>query len=171
MRSLKRLLYLLYYLKGSDFKQLKTFLNYSASVTGYSHAKIIFDSIKCVFIYNISLKDYFCFRFFELDDADRNRWAGTGFLYEFQLKMNPVNSRVLLEDKIRFLNHFRQFLARKFYTLDELISKPEIAGKILVNSSGRIVLKGSHGQVGAEVEVLNCIEFTLALLIAYMKKK
>lgn len=167
----KRLLYFFYYLKESDLKQLKSFIRYASSCTGYSRVKIISDSVNCVFIYNISLKDYFYFRFFELDKIERDKWAGTGYMYEFQLKMNPKHARVLLEDKIRFLSHFKPFVNRKFYSLDELISKPEYADKILTNSSGHLVLKASHGQIGAEVEVINCNDFTGPLLIVYMKKK
>jgi hypothetical protein len=170
MKSIRRFSYLIYYLKESDFKQLIYFIKYARKVTGSSRLKIIVDSLKCVFIYNISLKDYFCFRFFELDHVERIKWAGTGYMYEYQLKMNPKEARDLLEDKIRFLNHFQPFINRAHNSLVTLRSNLKIAEEMLENSSGRLVLKGSHGQVGAEVEVIKCIDFTAPVLIEYMKK-
>ncbi len=121
-----------------------------------SGLRIIADTICCVYKYNISLKDYFCFRFFELNDAERSKWAGTGFMYEYQLKMNPKPARDILEDKILFLRHFHAFIKRRFRSLQELRLDQHIVGEMLANSSGRLVLKGSHGQVGAEVEVIAC---------------
>jgi hypothetical protein len=38
------------------------------------------------------------------------------------------------------------------------------------NQSSRLVLKGSHGQVGAEVEVVKCSDFTASGLMDYMRE-
>jgi hypothetical protein len=169
MKYFTRLLYLIYYLKESDYKQLRAFIKFSSTVTGSSELSILFDSIRSVFKYNISIKDYFCFRFYQLNDIERNEWAGTGFLYEYQLRMNPKNARILLEDKIRFLHHFQQFVKRKFFSLNEFENNFQLAEMMLNNSSGCMVLKGSLGQVGAEVEVINCKDYTPETLIKHMK--
>jgi hypothetical protein len=92
-------------------------------------------------------------------------------MYEYQLLMNPKNSRKVLEDKILFLQHFRNFVKRKFFTVSDLKSHESLAGELLNNNSGRAVLKGSHGQIGAEVEVIECRGFTPASLVKYMDDK
>jgi len=171
MNFIKRLLYLLYYLKESDFRQLKSFVRYASLNSGTSKIRIIADSIISVFKYNISIKDYFCFRFFELNENERSAWAGSGFMYEYQLKMNPKGVRDILENKILFLNHFRDFIIRDFASLKELKTNTQLAEKMLANSSGRMVLKGSHGQVGAEVEVISCSDFSPQSLLEYMTKQ
>lgn len=169
MKYLKRLIYLFYYLRGTDFKQLGVFLQYSKSVTGKSGLRIKADVLKSVFKYNISLKDYFCFRFFELEDSERRKWAGTGLMYEYQLRMNPKGSREVLENKILFLKHFQSFVNRQFLSLNEIKADRHVTERILAGSSGRIVLKGSQGQVGAEVEVISCNQYSPESLLKYIE--
>ena len=170
MKYLRRIFYLIYYLKESDFSQLKYLINYSSSVSGTSQLRLITDSVLSVFKYNISLKDYFVFRFFEIGHNERIKWAGTGFMYEYQLKMNPKSARIVLEDKIRFLRLFKPFVKREFKSLDELIKNQNVAAKMLASSSGLLVLKGSRGQVGKEVKIVNCSDYKYSTLIRYMKK-
>ena len=171
MKYLKRFVYLLYYLKELDYKQARKFLGYAAEHTGRSDMLIIIDAALSVFKYNISIKDYFCFRFFELTEDKRKEWAGTGFMYEYQLRMNPKEVRTLLEDKIRFLNSFRPFIKRKFFTISEIKANEQLMDKLLNNSNGRLVLKGSHGQIGAEVEVIYCKEYNKQTLPQHMTDK
>jgi hypothetical protein len=171
MRLIKRLVYLLYYTKETNFHQLNSFIKYSSSITGKSKISLLSDAISCVFKYNISLKDYFYFRFFSLNESERSLWAGTGYMYEFQLLMNPRGARKVLENKIRFLNHFRSHVKREFKSLHELKTNKQVAEKMLANTSGRMVLKGSHGQVGAEVEVISCGKYSPSTLLEYMESK
>jgi len=168
MKFLKRLLYFFYYLKESDFRQLNVFFRYSRSHSRKSGINILVDIIRSVFKYNISLKDYFCFRFYELEDNERIKWAGTGFMYEYQLMMNPKDSREVLEDKILFLNHFKTFIKRIYLSYDELTTNPDQRELLLANSSGKIVLKNSHGQIGAEVEIISCEQYSPDSLTIYM---
>lgn len=171
MKAVRRLFYLFYYLREADFKQLEKFLKYASERTSDSKIKILSDVIFSVFKYNISLKDFFCFRFFELNDEERKKWAGTGFMYEYQLIMNPKGSRELLENKILFLKHFQAFVKRRFLALDEIKADRHLIQSMLTSSSGRIVLKGSHGQVGGEVEVIACNLYSPESLIRYMETK
>jgi hypothetical protein len=171
MTFIRRFFYLFYYLRKSDLKQLKTFIRFSSSNTKKSKMRIIVDSFVSVFKYNISFKDYFCFRFYELKSDERFEWAGTGFMYEYQLRMNPKNMRNVLEDKIKFLHHFKSCVKREFFSLNELKNDMQMVKKMLANSSGRLVLKGSHGQVGSQVEVICCDNFSPQILIDYMIRK
>ncbi|HBE40810.1 MAG TPA: hexapeptide transferase [Bacteroidales bacterium] len=171
MEKIKRLIYLFYYLKETDFSQLNSIIKYASVKTGRSRTGIIFDMVCSVFRYNTSLKDYFSFRFFDLNASERKKWAGTGFMYQFQLQMNPKGKRELLEDKIMFLHHFKPCVKRAFCGLAEFIGDQEKAEEMLRNSSGLLVLKGSHGQIGAQVEVVRCSGYTATSLIDYMKTR
>lgn len=170
MEPLNRMVYFFYYLKNTDFRQIKSFIRYSSTKTGRSKIGIVIDMVSSVFKYNISLKDYFCFRFFELSNEARKDWAGTGYMYRYQLHMNPKGAREVLQDKIRFLNYFKPVIKRSFYSLKELEADTLKIGQMLENYLGLLVLKGSHGQVGAEVKIIQCKEYTISSLVAYMKR-
>lgn len=170
MRFLRRLLYLFYYLKESDFVLMRKFLRYSSAVSGRSKYAIIADVLLSSLRYNISFKDYFCFRFYDSDRSSREEWAGTGFMYEYQLRMNPKGSRSLLENKVLFLNHYSDLIRRSYLPVSGTTDDLRSLFTLLRNSSGRLVLKGSLGQVGSEVEVISCDKYTPESLLVYMKK-
>ena len=115
MIFIRRIIYLFYYFKESDIRMLRKFLQYSSVVSGRSKHAIACDAVASAIRYNISFKDYFCFRFYEPNRSDREEWAGTGFMYEFQLLMNPKGSRKLLENKILFLNHYKDLIKRSYF--------------------------------------------------------
>jgi hypothetical protein len=132
---------------------------------------ILIDCIRSVYRYNISLKDYFYFRFYQKSHEERNEWAGTGFMYQYQLKMNPKSSRYVLEDKNQFLGRFKQYVKRVHGSISDLKREADLVDNLLSNPSGRLVLKGSHGQVGREVEIIKCKEYSSSSLLQYMDKK
>lgn len=167
----RRSVYLLYYIKATDLRRFNEYLKYSSLNSGKSRGHILADVLYSVYRYNIALLDYFYFRFFELDQERRCQWAGTGYMYEYQLKMNPLAYRGVLADKKQFLRKFKAFVNRDSATLSELKKNSKTAERILSNPSGRIVLKNSMGQIGAEVEVVSANEFTSTTLVKFMTKK
>lgn len=168
MKFIKRTIYLFYYLKNTDTELIGKFLSYAKSNSGKTNGKLLIDMIFSVYKYNISIKDYFYFHFFKIDARERQSWAGTGFMYEFQLKMNPKSSRKVLEDKIQFLTKYSSFVRRNFLTYSQATKNKEKLYQLLNNISGKLVLKGSLGQVGAEVKVINCMDFNADSLLKYM---
>jgi len=169
--KLSRIFYFIYYIKKLDKEKFYLFLNYAKNETGKTKTTLLFDVLISVFIFNISILEYYQFRFFEKNKSERKKWAGTGFLYEYQLKMNPPNARMILEDKIKFLNHFRPFIKRLYADLRILKTDHNLLNKLLANSSNKLVLKGSRGQVGTEVEVISCKDYFPATLIEYMLER
>lgn len=164
---IKRLLYLGYYLK--DFDQLK-FQKFEkeARLGGMSKIGLWTDVLKSSLTYNISLLDYFYFKFYKLSKAERQSYAGTGYMYEYQLKMNPKTERDVLENKILFLSKFQDFVIRKWAQINDLRSNPAKLEELLHNPSGKLVAKGSKGQVGAEVKVLNADQYNATSLLQFM---
>lgn len=171
MNSFNRILYFFYYLKQTPLKSFRCFLSYAVKVSGRSRMFILLDAVNSTLKYNNSLLDFFYFRFFEKDKTERQKWAGTGYLYEYQLRMNPRSAREVLENKIRFLQHYSPFVKRNFASLQELQKDPGRGAILLGNVSGKLVLKGSRGQVGAEVDVINAADHTAESLLKYMQVK
>lgn len=166
---MKRFIYLIYYLKEINIKKATAFLNYAHSVTGKPRLRIIIDSLKSSFKYNISILDYYYFRFFTKTHSERVKWAGTGFMYEFQLRMNPPSSRSVLQNKIEFMKTLSSFIGREYAQASELEGSEELASKWLLEKGSKLVLKNSKGQIGAQVAVVETKNFTTKSLIQFMK--
>lgn len=158
--KIKRIIYLGYYIKELDWVKLKKFLKYVSDKEGKSKTTIIGDILFSVFKYNVSPIDYFLFKFYKLPPTERATFAGTGYLYEYQLIMNPKATRSVLENKLEFLNHYKSFIKHNHLSLIDLRHNPTLALQILSNSSGKVVLKNSSGQCGHGVEVRNCKDFS-----------
>ena len=169
--KLSRFLYFIYYLRKLDKEKFSLFLKYALINGDKTKLSLLSDVFTSVLVYNISILEYFQFRYFEKDSSEREKWAGTGYLYEYQLIMNPKSTRIYLEDKIKFLNHFGSFIKRKYADIGALESDHKLISQLLENKSGKLVLKGSHGQVGAEVEVILCNDYSPETLVDYMKMK
>jgi hypothetical protein len=86
MKIFKRILYLLYYVKETPRGKFLEFLDFSSKQSGKSKGVVIIDLIFSSIKYNVSILDYFYFRFYNLNSTERLKWAGTGFLYEFQFE-------------------------------------------------------------------------------------
>lgn len=91
-------------------------------------------------------------------------------MYEYQKLMNPKKERYILEDKIQFLNIYHVFIERKWSSIDAFKQKKDIISTILNNESNKIVVKGSKGQVGAEVNVLDSRDYNCDSLEEFMLK-
>ena len=70
--------------------------------------------------------DYFQLRFYEQNEAQKQKYAGTGFMYEYQLQMNPLRYRDILEDKIKFLSHFPLLFFIEFSLTLTRVKIPEL---------------------------------------------
>jgi len=167
---MRRILYLLYYFKGLDWVTFNLFMDFVRKRTGSSSftlwCRIIYSSLH----YNISLLEYFQFRFYEIPDVEKETYAGTGFMYEYQLKMNPKDSRLVLADKHKFLKEYSQFVRHQHASLKELEDNRVKAEVLLKNPSGKVVLKSSKGQCGIGVEVHPTESFSGNTLIGRLRE-
>ena len=169
MMHAKRFLYFLYYLAKIDRNKFGKFLRIAKIRSRKATFLILIDIFNSSLKYNISILDYFYFRFYELNEEERGKWAGTGYMYEYQLKMNPKGARDVLEDKIKFLKYFSDFVKRDYAAFDQLKADHHQVSQLLNNPSGKLVLKGSRGQTGAEVEVIRCQDYTVEKLFRKME--
>lgn len=166
----KRLLYLSYYIKELDKPKFRLFLNEAKKQTGKSAITILMDVIKCVFAYNISLLEYFQFRFYEKSTTERETYAGTGYMYEYQLKMNPRSTREVLENKLIFLTDYKKFVQHAHASLQELEKQPALADGLLANKSGKLVLKNALGQCGNSIEVITTTGLSQQGIVEKLRK-
>ncbi|WP_333875353.1 sugar-transfer associated ATP-grasp domain-containing protein [Flavobacterium sp.] len=166
---IKRVLYLGYYLKQLDRKKFFSFLDYAAENSKKPKFILLWDAFTSVFRYNVSLLEYFQFRFFEKNKSERQEWAGTGYMYEYQLVMNPKSERVILDDKTKFYKYYKDFFVHKAADLADLELKPELAQKLLQNFSGKLVFKVADGKCGAQVVIKPTSQFDAVSLPMFMK--
>lgn len=166
--KIKRALYLGYYLKELDREKFLRFINHVCQQTEKTRNEIIADILKSVFVHNISVLEYFQFGFYNLDEQQREQWAGTGFMYEYQLKMNPPDKRHILDDKRLFYKNYSDFMVHDVADVLDLKMNPALVETMLSNSSGKLVFKPADGKCGDQVEIRNCKEFNSTGLIAFM---
>ena len=167
----KRSIYLIYYIKQLDRQKFRKFYKFVKRNKGYSSFFLITDILKSVYKDNIGLMDYFIFRFYDKSDEERSEWAGTGFIYEYHLKMNPKRTRNLLANKIDFYEAYGPFVKHATCTIGDLIQNNNKAEKVIQNPSEKIVLKDALGQCGWAVEVINSNDFDRERLIKYMSER
>jgi len=163
--------YLAYYFKKMDWPKYKKYYRYVRNQTGRGYISLFCDNIRCVYKYNIGAIDYFLFRFFEKDPAERARWIGTGYKYEYDLVMNPRSTRDILENKIKFYEIYADFVLHAVCTIEDIEKRTEKSRVVLENPTGRIVVKDSLGQCGWDVEIINSADYDHASLFKYMKSK
>ena len=168
---IKRLLYLGYYFKQMKWGLLKKFLSHTSKETKRSKTILIIESVLDVFRYNISILEYFQFRFYDKNISEKETWAGTGFMYEYQLIMNPIDKRIILDDKTQFYKKYKKYFVHKIGVLEELKAQPDLVKKILSNKANKIVFKQSDGKCGVGVEVIDACKFNKDSLIPFMVKE
>ncbi len=154
-----------------DWKKFFNFLNYVSKQSNKNKVFLFCDAVICIYKYNIGLIDYFYFRFDKLSNEERNFYMGTGYKYEYDLIMNPVSKRHILQNKIEFFNAFKPYIKHGMCRIEDLVENNIFAQKVLENNSGRIAVKDSLGQCGWNVEIVKLSDFNRNRLINYMESK
>jgi len=166
--KLERFSYLAYYLKRMNWSLLWRFMKHTKRTHRISYVQqawlLIWNSLR----YNISLLESYQFGFFDLSPTQRQQWAGTGTMYEFQRIANPLSTRGLLSDKRRFYQAYRQFFRHEMLTIAELQDQPETC-RALLEKHTRLVLKKADGNCGAQVAFVQTSEFLPDQLVSYMR--
>lgn len=167
---MNRIIYLGYYIQQTPKKQFYKYFDYVKKQRKISSFSLYKDIVASSLKYNTSLMDYFKLRFFEKTSKEREEYAGVGFMYEYQLKMNPKGYREVLGNKAKFLEHFKDFVGRKWATIEMLEQNPALMKTFLENENGRVVVKNRNGQAGKEVDVLETKDLTGDALLDIMRK-
>lgn len=170
IRLLKRIVYFGYYVKNLDWRSFISFLDHSVKESKknrfYFYAAIFYNSLK----YNISILEYFQFDFLNKSHTEKSTWAGTGFMYEFQLIMNPIGYRSVLDDKRLFADEYEEFLVHNVVSTERLQSQKGLFENKLKGKGDKVVLKYADGKCGVGVEVCDIRDFGVEELVDYMKQ-
>jgi len=118
--------------------------------------------------FNISILEYFQFRFFELSDDQKASWAGTGTMYEFQRRANPPGQRNILDDKCLFHEAYRDFFRHDVATLSELEEDPELAARMRAAHS-HLVFKPARGNCGIGIAFVETASLPDGQLSSWMR--
>ncbi|MDL2264896.1 hypothetical protein LJC57_05735 [Parabacteroides sp. OttesenSCG-928-G07] len=170
MKLFNRILYLGYYIKESDWGKISLYTKYVKTEFKIKKIHLWLDMLYSSLKFNISFMDYFCFHFWNKNSSERDKWAGTGFMYEYQKMMNPKPHRSILENKSLFLQQYKNSINHKWFSLDMLIKDRSLLTELLSHHSGKIVLKNAKGQCGKETEVIETKGLTAENLIEYMSQ-
>ena len=165
---IKRTLYLGYYFKQMKWDVLKKFLTYASKVSNRSKFSLALESIRDVYKYNISILEYFQFGFYNKTDDEKKKWAGTGYMYEYQLVMNPKEERIILDDKRKFFKSYEKYVSHIVADLNDLKNNKKTIQKLLNNPAGKIVFKSSDGKCGAGVKVEETKNFDEKTILTFM---
>lgn len=163
-----RIIYFVYYFWKLDTKMFKKFLYYTIQRTGKGAVTICFDVLKASFKYNISLLEYFQFHFYENNELQKIKWAGTGYMYEYQKKMNPPKFRQLLEDKTIFNKNYSSYMKHIVCDVEEVKTNSAKVNLLLSNPSGKIVFKIKDGGCGRRVLVEDANKYTQDSLLKFI---
>ena len=170
MPKLKRLIYLAYYLKQMDWSLLRRFMDHTQQVRRYGRGHqlllIAWDSLR----YNISPLEWYQFGFADLTRQEKITWAGTGTMYEFQLRANPPVARDVLDDKRLFYKAYKQFFRHVVYEREALTTHPEVLDELL-RRYDRLVLKAANGKCGRSVRFIETACWQAGELLAAMQNE
>ncbi len=164
---LNRLLYFIYYVKNLDAVKLQKFVNYSMAKNNTSNYKIYFEILRDSLKYNISILEYFQFRFFQKTDEEKAKWAGTGYMYEYQKIMNPTSQRDILDDKTKFYKAYYKYFKHHALDIDDIRRKPDIVREILAKP--KVVLKESKGKCGLGTAFVDTTGLNAHSLVKFME--
>lgn len=149
---LKKFIYLGYHISKTDWSQYWKFLKFTAKRGKKWHITLLLDSFWSSYHYKINLLEFFQFDFAHKTAEERKKWAGTAYMFEYHLAMNPKESRSMLSDKSLFLKEYAPFVQHKFFSIQELKEQPAKAQEIL-DAAPKVVLKSTDGQCGRGIVI------------------
>jgi hypothetical protein len=162
-----RFLYFGYYIKNLDWTKLRVFQSYLKFIRGSSFVNqwvfVFYNSLK----YNISILEYYQFRFFDKTHVEKVQWAGTGYMYEYQRIMNPPSKRNILEDKREFYKYYKEYFVHHVFTLEELRKDLDQIDNLY--KSEKLVFKVSDGKCGVSVKIVLSTSLSKVEIVPFME--
>ena len=153
MKFLKnnRLVYFGYFLKKTNWKKFFSDLDFVASKTGKHKISLIFEVFFCSVKHGTSFHEYFYYSFWKIPNKEKATYASSAFMYEFQLKANPVKYRSTIENKAIFLKNNEDVTKRDWL---DVSSSCEIKVEKFFHNKVKVVLKNATGKAGREVKII-----------------
>lgn len=134
----------------------------------WSYWRQIFQFLRDSLKFNISILEWYQFHFFDQSDSEKSNWAGTGTMYEFQLRANPKSARSVLADKREFYRRYRSFFRHELWSINELEGDSDLRRRIL-DAHDKLVFKDATGNCGTSVEIHSSSELNADSLVEWMR--
>ncbi len=165
---LMRIIYFGYYLKKLNYP---LFLKFQSDL--YKKEKVsIFIQWILIFYnslrYNISILEFYQFKFYDKGHSECKKWAGTGHMFEYQKLMNPTKYRGILDDKRLFYEKYKQFFKHHIFRIENLEKDKKIA-EILCKEK-ILVFKISNGKCGVSVNIKTTENLNEGNLLQFMNE-
>ena len=170
MKLARRLIYLGYYFRHMNWQTLRRFMRHTRRERGIGGIRQVAGFVGDSLRYNISPLEWYQFGFPALTPKEKAVWAGTGTMYEFQLKTNPPEERGLLLDKRRFYCAYRKFFRHSLWSIGELVGDAGLAERIL-GAHERLVFKDATGNCGASVQIHRTADLDAGTLTDWMERQ
>ena len=154
---MKHLIYFCYYLKITDWGKLKVHRNFVKQVYGISKWHQVLDMFRTTLKLGTAFHEYYYYGFYNKSMEQRSEYASMGFMYEYQKKNNPPQKRVMLSDKIKFFDAYKEFLGRMW--INPLVAT-EMSVANFVKGKEKVVLKTSTGGGGRNGKIFEVQEYT-----------
>jgi len=166
---MKRLIYLAYYFRRMNWAMLSRFMRHTRNELGIGSVRQVFGFLRDSFRFNISPLEWYQFGFAGLDASEKATWAGTGTMYEFQLRMNPPAEREILNDKRAFYQAYREFCQHGLWTLEELAEDQVLVERVLARHD-KLVFKDATGNCGTSVRIVLANDLSITGLTKWMSE-
>jgi hypothetical protein len=158
--------YFIYHVKHTNWSKFISDLSYVSKSIKLSKFYLLLSIFYSSLRFGNSFYEYLYYGFHNVSLQGKKLYALSGYMYEYQLKMNPRDQRYLLEDKMVFLKKYKEFIGREW--LDLNISDIEEISAFIKGKS-KVVLKNSKGQAGNFVKIIDLQYFTSPSLFEYSK--
>ncbi len=160
---MKKIIYLGYYFLNSKWAKIIEYAKYVKKEKKKSYLSQYIEILYSSMRYDISFIDYYYYKFYERTPLQKNNYAGTGFMYEFQKKQNQGSLRKYLSDKFLFAQKYNEFISIKNYSAEEVLGSQSICDKLISNNT-KLVLKPRYGAEGNGIVFLATKDFTTETL-------
>ncbi len=161
--------YFVYYLYKLDWEKFNKFLSFTSNKTHKSKTALVWDVFVNSIEFNVSILEYFLFGFYEKPKSEKVKWAGTGYMYEYQRVMNPPSKRNILDDKTLFYKAYQEFFVHHVMDLEEIKSNPQKLDKLL--EADKLVLKESNGKCGLRTHFIETSNYTTKSFMRLMEEE
>ena len=164
---MKNIIYFGYYLKITNWERLWFDMDYVAKKYGKSKLKMFVELLYLSLKNGSSFNEYFYYEFWRKKNDEINKYATMGFMYAYQKRNNPLNTRTILSDKIKFFEEYSDLIGRKWlriFEADHATIKEFITGK------DKVVLKGSTGGGGKNVRIISLANLEVNEIVAIAKE-
>lgn len=164
---MKNLIYFGYYLKITNWGRLWFDMNYVAKKYGKSKFKMFAELLYLSLKNGSSFNEYFYYEFWRKNSDEIDRYATMGFMYAYQKHNNPLETRKILSDKIKFFEEYSDFIGRKWI---KIIESDDATIEEFIARKDKIVLKGATGGGGKNVKIIDLYDLNASEIKAIAKE-